>query len=523
MSPFEKHWSLALDRLLEAVVRDPQAEAEYARTRSGFARSATGHGEVTDGDRRHLEWFLLERPSDALGGVPLDVLRQAVLEGVDEGADKLYETFRASSAGVFEVTSLEAENLLWCRDLLSLGEYPVREPAVGELAVGDLLVGRLYPRDGHSELSPAVGVFRDRALASAVRADLESARKNRRNTLRMTQEELERLFFGGGATPESDADPLAELVAAGLAAPIAEGLLAELNEARTLGESPTAITELLNRLAFETECDLGAVQRTLLMAWSKTRGSRASKPARTPVATRAATANEVLSALRMFDEGRERGQDLEVLFQNLERELGLDDEEPLTDDDRAPDFPGVVGAVIDEFLWELSEREGERSTERFASLRLFAEFAARIGVFEELSKEHAVEFFTRWLPNHPERLAPEQWSAALHAFEVFAEWVENSHHHPLHSQLESDLPALSTTLHRLEGLASVRESLVGAERFDVLAVQDERLIVRANDGEEREFRLDTAASFLPGDRVELELVPPGRARVGQVWPVLRAR
>ena len=81
-------------------------------------------------------------------------------------------------------------------------------------------------------------------------------------------------------------------------------------------------------------------------------------------------------------------------------------------------------------------------------------------------------------------------------------------------------------MERLERLSIARESLVGAERFDVLGRVEDRLIVRANDGEEREFLLpnlaDGAEALVPGDRVELKPEPGGRVRIGDLWPVLRA-
>lgn len=526
MESFKQRWTRALDAVLEALQSNPQAAAEFAQTRGQFGCGVTKREELSNADRRHFEWFLLERPSDALGGTPLDVLRDVLLGGQHELGDKLFETLRSSVAGVFAITSKESGSMLWCRDLLSMGEYPVRETAAEELAVGDLLVGRLYPLDGYSELSPALGVFQDQGVASALRADLEAARASRRNTLRMTQVELEQLFFGGGATPTESADPLADLCKAGLETAQAQELLDELVQMQAMNASPNAITELLNRVAFDFDCDLGAVQRTLLVAWAaNTSSAESTGDERThviPTPRREPTANEVVSALDAFDSARGEGGDLEQLFQNLEQSLGLDEDAPLVDNEQAPDFPGVVGAVVEEFLWETAARDGEQARTAHSSLSLFGEYASNIGVFEELAPTHAIEFFTRWLPNQTSRLAPAEWPACLSSFTTFAHWVEESHQHPFISTLEPELPSLLSTIERLQRMAPLREQLSGAERFDVLGQTETLLTVRANDGEEREFRIEFADAFIVGDRVEIELVRGGGVRVGEIWPVLRA-
>ncbi|MEX1023802.1 MAG: hypothetical protein WD226_01890 [Planctomycetota bacterium] len=524
MTTFDQRWNDVLDTLVESVAADPLVSLEFADTRTRFSASGEA-GEALHAERRHLEWFLLERPSDALSGVPLDVWREAVVDEQDETSAVVFESLRTSRSGVFEVLSNDAGEL-WCRDLLGMGEYPVQEfAAAGELSVGDLLVGRLYPLGEVFRLSPAMGVFRDSALVDALRGDLDSARARRRNTLRMAQDELEHLFFGVplGAISGPRVDPVKELLTAGIDENTALALLEELEEARLAGASGHAVTELLNRLALESDADLGAAQRALLAAWAG--AVEAAGAPEAPGHTPRLTPSDVGRALESFDERRRAGGDLEELFQMLERDLGLDDSDSGEADTPAPDFPGVVGAVVEEFLWEVAERDGEAASREHAGLRTFGEFGAAIGIFEELGAQHAIEFFTRWLPaKHP--LAPDVWHRLLASFEEFARWVEESHQHPLWSTIEPELEALRSTVERLERLAPVREALEGAERFDVLARDEQCLMVRANDGEEREFRLANldqgADALVPGDRVELKPEPGGRVRIGELWPVLRA-
>ena len=60
---------------------------------------------------------------------------------------------------------------------------------------------------------------------------------------------------------------------------------------------------------------------------------------------------DVSSALADFDAGREQGQDLEQLFDELERKLGVAPEAPEAEPG-PPAFPGVVAALVGEFRWE---------------------------------------------------------------------------------------------------------------------------------------------------------------------------
>ena len=525
MKPFDPRWRAALDALQTQLLENPDAAQEFHSTRGQFGTPADDANSERDADRRHLEWFAFERPSDALGGVPLDVLRSVVLDPEDDESAAMFESLRTSRVSVFEVTTQQSADSFWCRDLLGVGEYPVHEAAAAhELEVGDLLVGRLFPRDELFLLSPAMGVFRDAALVAALRGDLESARAARRTTLRMAQSELERLFFGPGAGERDHTDPLADLIAAGLSEQAAKRLLIDLEAERESGATGHAITEFLNQLAFETEVDLGAVQRALLVAWSANMDP-VDPPAATdaPTPTPNVTPADVASALETFDEGRREGRDLESLFQALETDLGLDDDAPEVDSEQAPDFPGVVAAVVEEFLWETETRDGREAAREHCPLRMFAEFNERVGVFEELGSQHAVEFFTRWIPKRAEQLEPSAWPELLASYTKFAKWVEDCHQHPLWSWLEPELEGLNVTVGRLAELATMREELTGAERFDVLQSQDTELVVRATDGEERTFQLDAARALVPGDRLELSMERGGEIRIGDVWPVLRAR
>ncbi|MEZ5979996.1 MAG: hypothetical protein R3F34_17530 [Planctomycetota bacterium] len=163
-------------------------------------------------------------------------------------------------------------------------------------------------------------------------------------------------------------------------------------------------------------------------------------------------------ALEEFDRGRAEGRDLEGLFKDLERDLGLDsgdDEDP----GHAPDFPGVVGAMVEEFVWE-SERERPGSTAAFAGhLRAFAESKRDIGVFEELAAYDLVDFAARvtiqrdLLGDDTERGA----DAMLEGLRAFAVWADEAHDLGLwatferaHAGLLRSLPRVASISRRLQ-------------------------------------------------------------------------
>ena len=138
---------------------------------------------------RHLEWFLLERPSEALGGIPAHVRQAEWRAALPAESAEVPASLRESLPGAFEVTALIGAEGVWVRDLFTQGEHPVAGTrAAGTLAAGDLLVGRLFPAGGGTFLlSPGVAVFRNTALLAAVRTDLQEMRRVRRGVLRVQQ------------------------------------------------------------------------------------------------------------------------------------------------------------------------------------------------------------------------------------------------------------------------------------------------------------------------------------------------
>jgi hypothetical protein len=519
------------------ALADDALAAELVQSRAEFFPSAASASEGPEAlpeparslaARRHLEWFLFERPSEALGGVPVEVWLNAEPEALAHTAALL-----TSLAGVFEVTGVEHERGLWLRDLFGLGEYPVEE-AEASVAVlpGDVLVGRVFPAgDAAFRLSPAATVFRNGALLEALKRDAERLRTSRRGSIRIAQIELERMFLAPGGpirderTPVADSvDParvereLRELLADGGAeGGFVDRLLGELKEAAAVGRA-YALTEALNCVAFDTAADLARAQECLLALWTALQAPGGDAP---PEADAPAPPDAVAEALARFDAGRHAGNDLEQLFRSLETDLGLDPG-PDPADDVAPDFPGVVAAVIQEFLWETGREHGEAAARRYAPLVHLGEFATRVGVFENLAARDLLEFSARWVLDRGLLANADDALALLESLAAFCRWCEERQDlslwtgfEPIHARLLASLPRLVELRRRHR--APVLES--GAVyRFE--RARDGRATLIDLTGEVHEVELDDVLVGLlrNGDLVHAEIVDGGRAAVGACYP-----
>ena len=526
----------------ELLSQNAELEAEFASSREQFApleRATPPEVELIE--RRHLEWFLLERPSVHLGGVPAEAMQEDW--HTHAGADErdFAEAFLHSMAGAFEVTSINPGHGVWLRDLFGLGEYPVEEvEALPELLAGDLLVGRVFPiGDGLFRLSPAMGCFRNANLVEAIRADLQRMRASRRGVLRIQQNELERLFFtprlalGDDATEDAGVEDPAEvrtrlrseLRSLGLPEDDVADLETTVGEAARRKESGV-VTELLNRIAFETDADLERARQALIELWSLEQSSPTAKPGVLQPApskrqrrarvvsdsagpgTRSANgeaprdasadadASDPRQALEAFDRGRAEGRDLDDLFRDLAADLGIGDlgvEEATEDgnsDPSLPDFPGVVGAVVEEFLWDVERELGKPAAQRLGGLRRFADYGQGIGVFENLGKRDLLDFSGRWLLDEGQLRTPEEARAVLEALREFCRWSEERHQHPLWTEFEALWDGLVRSVPRLvlarrrserstDAEASLRLKLQRVDLEELSAVDEDGREVRA--------------------------------------------
>lgn len=505
-----------LDRALEslgALARaDSELASEEARARRAFFGPDTPVARAGDelAERRFREWFLLERVCEDASAVPIEVLAERIDA---DRAPELSERRAAllnSRAGAFEVSGVQAGVGIWLRDLAGRGEVPVGEAeASRELLVGDLIVGRVFPfDDGTFELSRAAGCFRHPELVPAVERDLERARGPSRGPLRIGQLELERMFFAAtgpatGAARTSDdpvGDARAALVELGLSPERGDAVIARLRTAPrdprawTFGTSADGLGPILDELAFDTDVDLERVRAILLELWPTVgpapNGPDAPLAPAAPNGPSRATASpdaggpaDVRSALDEFDDGRRAGRDLDGLFRELEARLGLEPE-GLEDPGELPDFPGVVGAMVVEFLWEQHARD-PKSAAAWQDLALLGRATQDVGVFENLKTADLVRFAAFWVPETRPTVDP---AALIDALRAFARWCVDEHQLGALDDADATLGPLAESLPRLvRANATLAAEASGAgELWELVEPTGELPLLRRRDGHAEE-------------------------------------
>jgi hypothetical protein len=195
--------------------------------------------------------------------------------------------------------------------------------------------------------------------------------------------------------------------------------------------------------------DLEMARAVLLAAWSDLHGK-----VRAP-ATRQERPHvlDVASAVAEFDRKRREGAPLEQVFRELERDLDLDDEEPDGDseeeDATVPDFPGVVDAMVEEFLWDEERVNGSGSALRFQVLRGLGRSAAEVSLFEDLGPLELTDFACRWSIERGDLRDPEQAANLVEGLSRFCRWAEENHDVHLRAAFEPVLVGLRDSLPRL--------------------------------------------------------------------------
>jgi hypothetical protein len=459
-SPREQAFQVeqALQVLGDLIAQTPKLEEEFLRSRLEFLGAVQG-GTLSDTDlaeaydcdpareRRHLEWFLFDRPSSVLSGLPFDVLTPAWAALAEELPEPLEPVMLQTVCGIFEVLEVDSSGVAQISELAGLTRLTLGpQSSTGGLGLGDLLVGRFYPFEGgRHEPSSALGFFRNTELVSALHRDLGKLREQQtRAVMRLTQRELERMFWplnspsSGDVTgdDESHGDPVGELESFlrenGIPNATVESWKRNLANSAPpknvlISGADDLVGVLLENLAFETTIDLQRARSLFLAAWTVLHEKRPSR------SEQASTdePDSVEDSLREFDRDRAAGIDVDSSFRELERRLGLEENEEV-DDGSAPDFPGVVGAMVTEFLWErsTSESEAQDVQERAAwteGLGLFSEYTEKIGVFENLCEREVLTFLTFWLPESRRLQRGEQARSTVQAVTAFARWAEAAH------------------------------------------------------------------------------------------------
>ena len=517
------------EALQREIERDPELSRELAASRKEFLHPPNGaddRAEAALAERRLLEWFLLEKerpgPAESRIAALVDRCARRTANGED-----VSRALADSHASVFEVTAVGADGGVKLWDLAALFECTVIEPDGSRLLEsGDLIAGRVFPTaDATYRISRAAAVWRNPKLLAAIRADLDRARSEgpagRRGTLRLRQSDLEVMFHGRGAVespgptaggaraaddsgapdaPDAIGRARRLLAGAGVDDDEIESIFRFLSETAPgegelvpglLPGGRDALTAVLDELAFGTSIDLERARASLEDAWKELHARRApARPAR-----RESRPADVASAVAAFDRRRNEGASLDETFRDLERDLGLADEPPEDEEDTpAPDFPGVVGAIVEEFLWEEEREHGERSAERCAILRSLSRFAAGIGVFENLTAKELTAYACHGVLAERAIGTAEDAERLLEALERFCAWAQETQEVPLRETFAPVLERLRSSLPRLAEANRLRVPAAapeGLEWLDVAAVEGgETLRVAVRPGEEAVVRAD---------------------------------
>jgi hypothetical protein len=204
-----------------------------------------------------------------------------------------------------------------------------------------------------------------------------------------------------------------------------------------------------------------------------------------------------------------------------ETDTTIDDAVRDSNDTLAPDFPGVVGAMVEEFLWETRAADADL-------LRLFAEYGANIGVFENLGARELLVFATIWLPERGALHSADDARRMLEVLRAFCEWSENVHDVPLLQAFRAVLHGVDASLGRIALANRVRaeeRDLQRGEMFEVTGVGRGQADVRDARGHVSHVQLDPrmAEHLIAGDRLRATQPEPGSLAVHCCYPAEVAR
>ncbi|MFT7676716.1 MAG: hypothetical protein ACI8QC_000689 [Planctomycetota bacterium] len=533
----------ALERFVRLIHADPALVEQWNESKQQFfGASQERSGADALAQRRFMEWFVLERHSASLLGTPVDKLliawRLECPSAEVDSLEDLEHALQSSFTGVFEVGDVRPGAGAWLRDMAGFGDFALAEPkgSIG-LNKGDLMVGRLFPLGGgvhHSSRSAAL--FQNPTLIKALEADLNRLREaGGQNIRHLSAPDLEIMFWGAGsiATPEEPVkDARQMLVDAGVLPEIAEGYIRQLGQTafdsdRLSHGGQDMLGEILDELAFDTNVDLAAARTALTHAWAGL-GPRPEAVPKTAEEKNDPDGDPDVareSAVNAFAAGRAAGQDIEELFNALEEELELGEEDPDEDPGDALDFPGVIDAMIAEFRWELKSGGDPEASAHASALAELARFGQSIGVFEELDHLALLRFTTFWLPEQGRLRKPAEVTAALNALDAFCAWAQDAHEMPLANTFREHLGTLRGNLPRIIALrdsvqpASANDEDSG-ELYEVRAVNGAEVTLASRKGNETAVELDAdlCRGLQSADRLRARIALDGSTRVFCVYP-----
>jgi hypothetical protein len=492
---------------------DPHLAAEMQRARREFfpegpAGGSTVPGAADAAELRFAEWFTLERESEVLGAVPVDVPQHS-----GDAAE-----FDDSCAGLWLVQNVTARAVVEARDLQDGSSIDLAVPAQS-LLPGDLIVGRLFAAGaGRWIPSTAAAIFRPgEQLAKAFLRDVQRLGLERR----LHQVELEHLLLRRPRqpAPAANADPVREP-----AVPL-EHLEADLDAllARSASEhTATAISQqlalavrpgpvigpLLDELAFDTELDLDVARELMVAIWNAHHGVAAVDGAGDDAAadTARSPSGETLGErlVRMLDEGLAQKRDVGELFAQLERAAGIEPEpeESELDDDEGDDDDGEyeesgappeaeatkgnLAALVEEYLWE-TERA---ATGAATALRTFAQLQENAALphrdLEEIDAADVMRLLLHVYLGAPPAERAARVRATFESLGDFYRWASEVQEMEVGSVLASCRGALLDQLDRLQAASDALSATASvALRPGVLVVEEvskQGFGVRDDDG-----------------------------------------
>ena len=318
------------------------------------------------------------------------------------------------------------------------------------------------------------------------------------------------------------------LLASGLPAEDAEDVIVGLAQeapdpARILPGGRDVLGEILDALAFETTVDLDAARAVLLEAWDEMHAESPRPSAATEPARAGAAEIDVGTAIAEFDRKRREGAPLEQAIRELERDLDLDPDEGGEDleeeDDSAPDLPGVVAAIVEEFLWDEGREGDPERTARDQALRGLGQAAGHVMEFESLGTRELLDFAGRWSVEAGALRDPERAQALLDGLERFCRWAQENHDVPLETEFAPSLEALRRSLPRIAGANGACPTDPTAERGDWYVIAEvvgtDRAVLEDLSGRPTTVAIDRGilSRLRPGDLVR------GRAGEGDAFEV----
>ncbi|MBK8976963.1 MAG: hypothetical protein IPM29_13675 [Planctomycetes bacterium] len=547
MTPDPLDLQARLGELLTLATADARLVGEMARARRTFFGAdqpdyVRDPAELDAAAQRFAEWYLLERPSDVLGRLPV--------ESLDADERPQFAPLRRSRQGLFLV------------EASATGETGVRDLEGGErlrllglprrLRPGDLVVGRVFAiedgSDEHVVSSGAAIVAGAPRLAVAFQRDIRNLGLERR----LDQAEVEQLVHRRLAAHAPARGPqVAETTApiehleAQLHALLDEAGCAEQHPATAISaalrdsDAPGPVLgPLLDQFAFDTDVDLDRLRELLLQLWNAHRAAhadravpRALEPAPRPAARASAQprqprfrrrADESLgeSLARRIGEGLGAHENVADLFADVERMLG----EPLGDDDE-PDVPagtdddvglddGNLAGMVREFAWERGASAAAESWLRRLADQQLRGPIQRVDV-EEIEAADLLRYLTEaWLEAAPERRVAHLQDA-YEALAGFVAWVAETQWVDLRGRLELARTALvdeADRLHRAAAAVAIADAdPTGSQRALVRVIDaslDAAIRVETTAPPAGEFELVTsvpAAGFEEGDLLILGL------------------